>query len=219
MKKQPKRARSNASEIFRCVVQCFLVQTNLFCFFGHFVPKMRPKSPGAQDRIQADKSGFYAVENGVFDKSCFVYNFVVVQGHRIEVYRIHAGKQCPSCRQLKQLYQKCVRNLQGHRTENWICDESCFVYNFVVVQGHRIEPYRIHAGKSVPIVKGPDFGDKLEEHEVYAIETFGTTGRGWVGEVGVGVIHTHTHTHTSTHTHIHVFVGVQPLNACFLPFL
>jgi hypothetical protein len=39
---------------------------------------MRPKSPGAQDRIQADKSGFYAVENGVFDKSCFVYNFVVV---------------------------------------------------------------------------------------------------------------------------------------------
>ena len=57
----------------------------------------------------------------------------------------------------------------------------------------------------------------MEEHEVYAIETFGTTGRGWVGEVGV--IHTHTHTHTSTHTHIHVFVGVQPLNACFLPFL
>jgi len=57
---------------------------------------------------------------------------------------------------------KCVRNLQGHR----------------------IEPYRIHAGKSVPIVKGPDNGDKMEEHEIYAIETFGTTGRGWVGEVG-----------------------------------
>ena len=50
-------------------------------------------------------------------------------------------------------------------------------------QGHRIEPYRIHAGKSVPIVKGPDYGDKMEENEVYAIETFGTTGRGWVGEV------------------------------------
>ena len=56
---------------------------------------------------------------------------------------------------------KCVRNLQGHR----------------------IDAYRIHAGKSVPIVKGPDHGDKMEENELYAIETFGSTGRGWVGEV------------------------------------
>ena len=53
----------------------------------------------------------------------------------------------------------------------------------------------------MPIVKGPDYGDKMEEHEVYAIETFGTTGRGWVGEVGVNVMHSHTHTHTSTPTH------------------
>ena len=35
---------------------------------------------------------------------------------------------------------------------------------------------RIHAGKSVPIVKGGD-GTTMEEGECYAIETFGSTGR------------------------------------------
>ena len=37
----------------------------------------------------------------------------------------------------------------------------------------------IHAGKTVPIVKG---GERviMEENEVYAIETFGSTGKGVV---------------------------------------
>jgi methionyl aminopeptidase len=47
------------------------------------------------------------------------------------------------------------------------------------LNGHLIEPYHIHAGKSVPIVKNNDMG-KMEEGEVYAIETFGSTGRGIV---------------------------------------
>lgn len=48
--------------------------------------------------------------------------------------------------------------------------------------GHSIEPYVIHAGKSVPIVKGGE-GAKMEEGEFYAIETFGSTGKGRVVEV------------------------------------
>lgn len=47
--------------------------------------------------------------------------------------------------------------------------------------GHSIGPYRIHAGKSVPIVKGGD-STRMEEGELYAIETFGSTGRGHVLE-------------------------------------
>ena len=54
---------------------------------------------------------------------------------------------------------KCVRNLNGHL----------------------IAPYQIHAGKSVPIVRGGD-ATKMEEGEMYAIETFGSTGRGYVVE-------------------------------------
>lgn len=44
------------------------------------------------------------------------------------------------------------------------------------LSGHLIAPYHIHAGKSVPIVKGGTT-QKMEEGEMYAIETFGSTGK------------------------------------------
>lgn len=47
--------------------------------------------------------------------------------------------------------------------------------------GHTIERYKVHAGKSVPIVKGGP-ATKMEEGEIYAIETFGSTGKGVVHE-------------------------------------
>lgn len=56
---------------------------------------------------------------------------------------------------------KCIRNLNGHN----------------------ILPYQIHGGKSVPIVKNNDM-TKMEEGEVFAIETFGSTGRGYVHQEG-----------------------------------
>lgn len=56
---------------------------------------------------------------------------------------------------------KCIRNLNGHN----------------------IGQYQIHGGKSVPIVKNGD-NTKMEEGETFAIETFGSTGRGHV--VGMG---------------------------------
>lgn len=54
---------------------------------------------------------------------------------------------------------KCIRNLNGHN----------------------IDQHIIHGGKSVPIVKGTD-QTKMEEGEVFAIETFGSTGKGYVHE-------------------------------------
>jgi methionyl aminopeptidase len=47
------------------------------------------------------------------------------------------------------------------------------------LNGHSIDSYRIHAGKTVPIVKGGE-ATMMEENEFYAIETFGSTGRGIV---------------------------------------
>ncbi|KAK1077531.1 Methionine aminopeptidase 2 [Friedmanniomyces endolithicus] len=50
------------------------------------------------------------------------------------------------------------------------------------LNGHTITQYSIHggsAGKSVPIVKGGS-NEKMEEGETYAIETFGSTGKGLV---------------------------------------
>ena len=49
------------------------------------------------------------------------------------------------------------------------------------LNGHSIGPYQIHAGKSVPIVKGGE-STRMEEGELYAIETFGSTGKGYVRE-------------------------------------
>lgn len=51
------------------------------------------------------------------------------------------------------------------------------------LSGHNIQRYRIHGGKSVPIVKTPD-QTKMEEGETFAIETFGSTGRGIVRNDG-----------------------------------
>ena len=52
---------------------------------------------------------------------------------------------------------KCIRNLNGHN----------------------IGDYLIHSGKTVPIVPNGDM-TKMEEGEAFAIETFGSTGRGYV---------------------------------------
>jgi methionyl aminopeptidase len=59
----------------------------------------------------------------------------------------------------KLLQVKCIRNLNGHS----------------------IGPYKIHAGKTVPIVRNGD-QTKMEEGELYAIETFASTGRGLIHE-------------------------------------
>jgi len=49
------------------------------------------------------------------------------------------------------------------------------------LNGHSMGPYQIHGGTPVLIVKGGDM-TKMEEDEMYAIEMFGTTGRGYIVE-------------------------------------
>ncbi|KAK6510237.1 hypothetical protein TWF481_004953 [Arthrobotrys musiformis] len=55
---------------------------------------------------------------------------------------------------------------------------------------HDIKHWHIHGGKSIPFVKNSD-QTKMEEGEIFAIETFGSTGRGYtrddVGMYGYGL--------------------------------
>ena len=51
------------------------------------------------------------------------------------------------------------------------------------LSGHSINRYQIHGGKSVQLIKNND-QTKMEEGEYFAIETFGSTGRGYVIEAG-----------------------------------
>lgn len=45
------------------------------------------------------------------------------------------------------------------------------------ITGHDILQYHIHGSKQVPFIKNKNRG-KMEEGEVFAIETFGSTGKG-----------------------------------------
>ncbi|TQS31508.1 hypothetical protein Golomagni_08209, partial [Golovinomyces magnicellulatus] len=51
--------------------------------------------------------------------------------------------------------------------------------------GHDIQNYRIHGRKMIPFIKNSD-QTKMEEGEIFAIETFGSTGRGFTRD-GPGV--------------------------------
>jgi methionyl aminopeptidase len=57
----------------------------------------------------------------------------------------------------------------------------------VDLTGHSIEPYLLHAGKSIPNVPGHSTGT-LEEGEVIAIEPFATNGMGSIGNGPFGNI-------------------------------
>ncbi|PYH91013.1 methionine aminopeptidase 2-like protein [Aspergillus ellipticus CBS 707.79] len=53
------------------------------------------------------------------------------------------------------------------------------------ITGHDILRYNIHGGKQIPFIKNKN-RDKMEEGEVFAIETFGSTGKGYL-DSGIGV--------------------------------
>ncbi|KAI0134323.1 peptidase M24, structural domain-containing protein [Xylariales sp. AK1849] len=70
--------------------------------------------------------------------------------------------------------------------ESYECEINGTTYPIKSIKnlsGHTILPYSIHGTKSVPIVKSPDT-TKMEEGDVFAIETFGSTGNGRVYDEG-----------------------------------
>lgn len=70
--------------------------------------------------------------------------------------------------------------------ESYECEINGTTYPIKSIRnltGHTILPYNIHGGKSVPIVKSSDT-TKMEEGDVFAIETFGSTGNGYVHDQG-----------------------------------
>ncbi|KAI0537162.1 peptidase M24, structural domain-containing protein [Xylaria digitata] len=70
--------------------------------------------------------------------------------------------------------------------ESYECEINGTTYPIKSIRnlsGHTILPYSIHGTKSVPIVKSADT-TKMEEGDVFAIETFGSTGKGYVDDQG-----------------------------------
>ncbi|PKS09831.1 hypothetical protein jhhlp_004454 [Lomentospora prolificans] len=79
--------------------------------------------------------------------------------------------------------------LGGHiqeTMESYECEINGITYPVKPIRnisGHNILPYSIHGTKSVPFVRTHDT-TKMEEGDVFAIETFGSTGTGWLYNEG-----------------------------------
>ncbi|KAF7558007.1 hypothetical protein G7Z17_g331 [Cylindrodendrum hubeiense] len=70
--------------------------------------------------------------------------------------------------------------------ESYECEINGTTYPIKPIRnlaGHNILPYSIHGTKSVPAIETDDT-TKMEEGDVFAIETFGSTGKGWVYDQG-----------------------------------
>lgn len=70
--------------------------------------------------------------------------------------------------------------------ESYECEINGTTYPIKPIRGlagHTILPYSIHGTKSVPLIKTDDM-TKMEEGDVFAIETFGSTGTGRVWDDG-----------------------------------
>lgn len=80
---------------------------------------------------------------------------------------------------LNEIGEAIQETMESHEVE--LDGKTYTVRSIRNLNGHSIGPYRIHAGKTVPIVKGGE-GARMEEGELYAIETFGSTGRAVVHE-------------------------------------
>ncbi len=78
---------------------------------------------------------------------------------------------------IDEIGEKIQETMESHEIE--LKGKTLKVRCVKNLEGHQIGRYKIHAGKPVPIVKGGP-QEKMLEGEVYAIETFGSTGRGYV---------------------------------------
>lgn len=74
---------------------------------------------------------------------------------------------------------KAIRNLNGHSISPYRKRSIILTIPGRYINSDLCSSLGIHAGKTVPIVKGGE-STRMEEDEFYAIETFGSTGRGLV---------------------------------------
>ncbi|KAI5190740.1 methionyl aminopeptidase [Nematocida sp. AWRm77] len=89
-----------------------------------------------------------------------------------------AGPDLP----LRQIGDKADEVIRSYEVE---INGTLFPITPVVnLNGHSINRYKIHGGKYVPIVKNSSNKDYMCEDEFYAIETFTSTGKGYVNEKG-----------------------------------
>jgi len=156
----------------------FPTGVNLDHIAAHYSPNAGNKTILSKDNVMKVDFGVHV--NGRIVDSAFTMSFDPMYDNLLEAVReatntgikeagidVRMGDIGSAIQETMESYEveihgqtypvKCIRNLNGHDIQQW----------------------RIHGGKSVPIVKSKD-QTKMEEGEVFAIETFGSTGNGYV---------------------------------------
>lgn len=151
-------------------------------------------SPNPKDNIVLDASNVMKVDfgvhvNGRIVDSAFTMTFDPVYDDLLKAVQAATEtgiKAAGIDMVLAEIGEQIQETMESHEVE--IKGKVYPVKSIRNLNGHNINPYSIHGGKSVPIVKpnerDTDYWQRMEEGETFAIETFGSTGEGYVHSVG-----------------------------------
>jgi methionyl aminopeptidase len=124
---------------------------------------------GTQVRGRIVDCAFSVAFNPMFDPLLEAVNLATEAGIRASGIDARLGEVGAAIQEVMESYEMEVKGKMNR------------IKSIRNLNGHSIGPYHIHAGKSVPMIKTAE-QTKMEELEFYAIETFGSTGRGEVNE-------------------------------------
>ncbi|EIJ87691.1 methionyl aminopeptidase [Nematocida parisii] len=145
-------------------------------------PKSHPVVLAANDILKVD---FGTHVNGYIIDSAFTVCFNpdydnLLLAARESVYECLklAGPDAP----IKDIADKAEEVIRSY--ELTIDGRSVPIRPVTNLNGHSINQYKIHGGKYVPIIKNSGNKSRMLPGEFFAIETFATTGNGYVNEKG-----------------------------------
>jgi methionyl aminopeptidase len=151
---------------------------NLDHIAAHYSPNAGNKILLAQDNVMKVDFGVHI--NGRIVDSAFTMAFDPMYDNLLTAVRegTNTGiREAGIDARLGEIGEKIQETMESYEVE--IRGETFPVKCIRNLNGHDIRQHQIHGGKSVPIVKSND-QTKMEEGEVFAIETFGSTGNGYV---------------------------------------
>ncbi|PWN25976.1 peptidase M24A, methionine aminopeptidase [Jaminaea rosea] len=147
-------------------------------------------TPNAGDKRILQKSDVLKVDigvqcNGRICDSAFTLNFEPTHDPLLEAVKAATAegvKQAGIDSILGEIGASIQEVMESHEYDyNGKTHQVKCVQN---LNGHNIQHYSIHGDKSVPIVAMPNLKTRMEEGEYFAIETFGSTGKGYVVDSG-----------------------------------
>lgn len=155
---------------------------NLNDIAAHFSPNAGNKSVFGQDDVMKIDIGVHV--NGRIVDSAFTMAFEPKYDPLLEAVKAATNtgvREAGIDARLGEIGGAIQETMESYEIE--LNGKTYPIKSIRNLNGHTIHPYSIHGDKSVPIVKTND-QTKMEEGDVFAIETFGSTGNGYVVDQG-----------------------------------